>query len=136
VESIEYLVPDWVRVRRESFGLLFYDTRSTRLTFVRSGEALEPPPFVGGDRRLRVMAAGGQPAVARLLSDLVAKGLLVVREAGSAGPREADSAGPREAGSAGRQEAGSAVPGGASRPRPGSRGRFLPRLPSDAGQAQ
>jgi len=47
------VVPDWVRVRKEDFGLLFYDTRSTRLTFVRSGDALEPPPFVGGDRRLR-----------------------------------------------------------------------------------
>mgnify|MGYP000592662781 CR=1 FL=1 len=100
MESIEYLVPDWVRVRRESFGLLFYDTRSTRLTFVRSGDALEPPAFVGGDRRLRlVMAEGGagatpgpatvavsratadRTALARLLSDLVAKGLLVARKA-------------------------------------------------------
>lgn len=100
MESIEYLVPDWVRVRRESFGLLFYDTRSTRLTFVRSGEALEPPAFVGGDRRLRAVMAEPRPratkgaatagmlaavadpaALARLLSDLVAKGLLIVREA-------------------------------------------------------
>ncbi len=35
-----YLVPEWVRVRSEDFGLLFYDTRSTRLTFVRSGDRL------------------------------------------------------------------------------------------------
>lgn len=100
MESIEYLVPDWVRVRRESFGLLFYDTRSTRLTFVRSGDALEPPAFVGGDRRLRVVMAEQGPtatqgvatvaawgavadraALTRLLSDLVTKGLLVAREA-------------------------------------------------------
>jgi putative mycofactocin binding protein MftB len=74
----DYLVPDWVRVRRESFGLLFYDTRSTRLTFVRSGDGLEPPPFTGSPRRLTLAAPGGMtPALARLLTDLVAKGLIV-----------------------------------------------------------
>jgi putative mycofactocin binding protein MftB len=51
-----YLVPDWVRVRQEDFGLLFYDTRSTRLTFVRSGGSLVPPPFVGLHRVLGVRA--------------------------------------------------------------------------------
>lgn len=84
-----YLVPEWVRVRREDFGLLFYDTRSTRLTFIRSGDSLEPPPFVGARRVLRVRqpGAGGrtsparQRALMRLLDDLVAKGLLVAAEA-------------------------------------------------------
>jgi putative mycofactocin binding protein MftB len=88
-----YLIPDWVRVRRESFGLLFYDTRSTKLTFVRSGESLEPPAFVGGSRVLRVVSgagpaggvgaegAAGAPggAVERLLDTLVAKGLVVAQ---------------------------------------------------------
>jgi putative mycofactocin binding protein MftB len=75
----DYLVPDWVRVRRESFGLLFYDTRSTRLTFVRSGESLEPPPFTGFRRRLAITApCGVSPALSCLLRDLVAKGLVVV----------------------------------------------------------
>jgi putative mycofactocin binding protein MftB len=78
VESTEYLVPDWVRVRREGFGLLFYDARSTRLTFVRSGDSLDPPPFTGPGRRISVRGAVAvQPAIARLLEDLVAKGLLV-----------------------------------------------------------
>lgn len=78
MESIEYLVPDWVRVRRESFGLLFYDTRSTRLTFVRSGDSLEPPAFTGARRRLRVCGeAAERPAIKRALDDLCAKGLLV-----------------------------------------------------------
>jgi putative mycofactocin binding protein MftB len=73
-----YLVPDWVRVRRESFGLLFYDTRSTRLTYVRSGESLEPPPFTGPRRALTVAAAGGiSRALQHVLQDLVAKGLIV-----------------------------------------------------------
>jgi putative mycofactocin binding protein MftB len=72
-------VPAWVRVRREDFGLLFYDTRSTRLTYVRSGESLTPPPFVGARRTLSVEAgeARRSAALRRLLDDLVAKGLIV-----------------------------------------------------------
>ncbi len=68
--------------RRESFGLLFYDTRSTKLTFVRSGDSLEAPPFMGPRRALEIgPAAGGRsPALARLLQDLVAKGLIVAAE--------------------------------------------------------
>jgi putative mycofactocin binding protein MftB len=89
-----YLVPDWVRVRQEDFGLLFYDTRSTRLTFVRSGDSLVPPPFVGLHRVLGVRARGeadsaarGAPrnpadsALDRVLDDLVAKGLLITSQA-------------------------------------------------------
>lgn len=77
---VRYLVPDWVRVRRESFGLLFYDTRSTKLTFVRSGDGLRPPPFNGARRALALGPAGEhrREALARLLENLTAKGLLVV----------------------------------------------------------
>ena len=75
-----YAVPGWVRVRAESFGLLFYDTRSTRLTYVRSGDSLVAPPFAGGRRALAFApgASARRPAVSRLLDDLAAKGLLVV----------------------------------------------------------
>jgi putative mycofactocin binding protein MftB len=77
--EVEYLVPDWVRVRRESFGLLFYDTRSTKLTFVRSGDSIEPPPFTGPRRGLAVRDPDGlTPALSRVLRDLLEKGLLVV----------------------------------------------------------
>lgn len=77
---MEYQLPDWVRVRRESFGLLFYDTRSTRLTFVRSGDDLDPPPFVGSRRTLAITTRGGaSPGLSRLLQDLEAKGLVVCR---------------------------------------------------------
>jgi putative mycofactocin binding protein MftB len=81
--ATRYLIPDWVRVRRESFGLLFYDTRSTKLTFVRSGDALAPPPFAGPDRLLHVGALQGsrRAAVGRLLENLVDRGLIVATEA-------------------------------------------------------
>jgi hypothetical protein len=92
-----YLVPDHVRVRQEDFGLLFYDTRSTRLTFVRSGDRLVPPPFTGERRTLMVVANAapfavdpeaasahaGEPhrretdaALSRVLAELVERGLL------------------------------------------------------------
>ena len=83
ITADEYLVPDWVRVRREDFGLLFYDTHSTRLTFVRSGESLIPPPFTGPRRVVRVAAVEGRgrAALERLLQNLIAKGLIVAPEA-------------------------------------------------------
>jgi putative mycofactocin binding protein MftB len=76
--GVQYLVPDWVRVRRESFGLLFYDTRSTKLTFVRSGDSLDSPPFTGFRRSLAVTVPDVSPALSRLLQDLAEKGLIVV----------------------------------------------------------
>jgi putative mycofactocin binding protein MftB len=81
--TITYLVPDWVRVRREDFGLVFYDSRSTRLTFVRSGDALVPPPFTGQRRALRVSPSenGRNPAVLRVLESLADRGLIVATEA-------------------------------------------------------
>jgi len=75
-------VPDHVRVRTESFGLLFYDSRSTKLTFVRSEESLIPPPFIGARRLLRVRhpQVSQSPALSRLLQHLVDKGLIVAAE--------------------------------------------------------
>lgn len=92
--TAEYLVPDWVRVRREDFGLLFYETRSTRLTFVRSGESLTPPPFTGSRRMLRVaaVATDERRALERLLQTLAAKGLICVPEADNSSQNEAATA--------------------------------------------
>jgi putative mycofactocin binding protein MftB len=75
-------VPAWVRVRREDFGLLFYDTRSTRLTYVRSGDSLTSPPFVGERRVLRCDAdeVRRSPALRKVLDDLMGKGLIVAAE--------------------------------------------------------
>jgi putative mycofactocin binding protein MftB len=82
IDRPSVFVPEHVRVRQEDFGLLFYDTRSTRLTFVRSGDRLAAPPFTGGDRELRLTgAAPPDRALCRLLAALVAKGLLVAAPA-------------------------------------------------------
>ncbi len=78
----DYVAPPWVRVRREEFGLLFYDTRDTKLTFVRSGSSLAAPSFTGRERRLEVghMDERRERAVGRLLEKLEAKGLVVAIE--------------------------------------------------------
>jgi putative mycofactocin binding protein MftB len=78
----DYMVPPWVRVRREEFGLLFYDTRDTKLTFVRSGSSLAAPSFTGRERRLGVQCESERlaQALGRLLEKLEAKGLVVAIE--------------------------------------------------------
>jgi putative mycofactocin binding protein MftB len=77
------LVTPTARVRRERFGLLFYDTRSARLTYVASGDSLVPVkgPSAGAIA-LAVGDDGARPgqAVARLLGQLMAKGLIVAVE--------------------------------------------------------
>jgi putative mycofactocin binding protein MftB len=84
VGAVEFVVPEWVRVRREGFGLLFYDTRSTKLTFVRSGDVLAPVASPAGRPMLRLPTETGSelsPVLSRLLENLVRKGLLVVAKA-------------------------------------------------------
>jgi putative mycofactocin binding protein MftB len=78
----DYVVPSWVRVRQEEFGLLFYDTRDTKLTFVRSGSSLAAPSFTARERRLGIECESEtrERAVGRLLATLEAKGLVVAVE--------------------------------------------------------
>ena len=82
LRQVEFLVPDYVRVREEDFGLLFYDVRSTRLTFVRSGEDLTAPPLAGSRRVLGVRWSeeSRRPALSRVLQYLLSKGLVVAAE--------------------------------------------------------
>ncbi|MDW7710707.1 MAG: mycofactocin biosynthesis chaperone MftB [Deferrisomatales bacterium] len=71
------------RVRKEAFGLLFYDLRGPRLLFAETGDLLEPSDLQAG-----VTAEGGRGPVAgrgvppgaarlaRLLATLAEKGFL------------------------------------------------------------
>ena len=76
--ATRYVVPGTVRVRPEDFGLLFYDTRTTHLTFVRSGERLSVGPGAPGEERELLLARrdGPHDATARLLRTLREKGLI------------------------------------------------------------
>ena len=76
--AVRYVVPGSVRVRPEDFGLLFYDTRTTNLTFVRSGERLAIAPGAPGEERELLLAGADvrHAVTARLLQTLQEKGLI------------------------------------------------------------
>ncbi len=77
-----YHLSPWARARQEQFGLLFYDTRSTTMTFVRSGACLVAPPFEDRARPLRIVSGSRaeELRVTRVLEHLEAKGLVVATE--------------------------------------------------------
>jgi len=67
-------------VRREEFGLLFYDLKGPKLLFVESGDLLEVGDF--GPASASASALAGRSASARrriegLVRTLVAKGFLL-----------------------------------------------------------
>jgi putative mycofactocin binding protein MftB len=53
-EARRYHLSPGVRVRRENFGLLFYNSRDTRLTFVKSGDLLDITFISSRDRGLTI----------------------------------------------------------------------------------
>jgi putative mycofactocin binding protein MftB len=70
------LVPG-VAVRRERFGLLFYDRGSTNLTFVKSGDLLEIGSDSGGLLlTTRDRDGVGNTKARRVLERLIKKGLV------------------------------------------------------------
>jgi putative mycofactocin binding protein MftB len=77
-EQVLYAVAPGIRARKESFGLLFYNTENARLTFVRSRELLllagDPAHgcILGAQARCQAEAAQGR----RILDALRKKGLI------------------------------------------------------------
>jgi putative mycofactocin binding protein MftB len=67
------------RVRREGFGLLFYDSRGPRLLFAETG-GLIPEDYYGTVRARDEFPAGvsdrQKPAVQKLIAKLLEKGFL------------------------------------------------------------
>jgi putative mycofactocin binding protein MftB len=76
--NIRYAVSPSVRVRKESFGLLFYDTKNSRLIFVYSRNLLKILSPEHGEKVITVSPrSAAQAKMKKLLDDLVGKGLLV-----------------------------------------------------------
>lgn len=79
--KMEYALCDGVRVRREEFGLLFYNSADTKLTFVRSGDLLGViRESAGGSRGAKLVCNdpqnGDMARVERLIGTLLKKGLI------------------------------------------------------------
>ncbi len=76
----QYVLHPDCRVRREEFGLLFYDLKGPKLLFVASGDLLEPDAFRPGSACAAALAGGVRPEqrrIASLLRTLVVKGFLL-----------------------------------------------------------
>lgn len=76
----QYVLHPDCRVRREEFGLLFYDLKGPKLLFVASGDLLEPDAFRRGSACAIALAAGPDPErrrIERLLRTLVVKGFVL-----------------------------------------------------------
>ncbi len=76
----QYVLHPDCRVRREEFGLLFYDLKGPKLLFVASGDLLEPDAFAPRSASARALAASSGPARRRIegvLRTLVGKGFVL-----------------------------------------------------------
>jgi putative mycofactocin binding protein MftB len=66
-----------VRVRKEAFGLLFYNTEDSRLTFVKSGNILQIQALQNGRKRIAAcLEPKNQMRVRTLLDHLLKKRLI------------------------------------------------------------
>lgn len=76
-KSRGYMVSPHVRVRKEEFGLLFYNTQNAKLTFVKSEDLLKIQNL---PKRQKMIAAANEATNRRrskkILDELVNKGLI------------------------------------------------------------
>ena len=75
----QYVLHPDCRVRREDFGLLFYDLKGPKLLFVESGDLLEPDAFGPGTASATALAGRSHAErrrIERLLRTLVVKGFV------------------------------------------------------------
>jgi putative mycofactocin binding protein MftB len=72
-----YTVVPSVRVRKEAFGLLFYNTEDSRLTFVKSGDILQIQVLSNGAKKITGSPeTKHQTGVKKLFDHLLNKGLI------------------------------------------------------------
>jgi putative mycofactocin binding protein MftB len=79
-ERAEYALREGVRARRESFGLLFYNSADTRLTFVKSGNLLDVERTPEGVFGLRLSCNADhdmEDKIRRVIETLLRKGLII-----------------------------------------------------------
>jgi putative mycofactocin binding protein MftB len=72
-----YTISPSVRVRKEAFGLLFYNAEDSSLTFVKSADILQIHTFPNGAKRIAVsLESKTQARVRKLLNHLLKKRLI------------------------------------------------------------
>jgi putative mycofactocin binding protein MftB len=75
----KYFLSPGVRARREKFGLLFYNNRDAKLTFLKSGDLLDVVSDTQSSYRLTTDSKDGkgEGKIKRLLELLLKRGLIV-----------------------------------------------------------
>lgn len=76
---ISYGLAPGVSVRKESFGLLFYNAKDTNLTFVKSGDLIDPE-YLCEDRHESEFyrwGIGANEMTRKILAQIVDRGLVV-----------------------------------------------------------
>ena len=76
-ETAVYAISSHVRVRKEAFGLLFYNIEDSRLTFVRSRDILQIRVLPNGTERIEAGVEPSTHAGTRKLLDLLLKKRLI-----------------------------------------------------------
>ncbi|MCL6557235.1 MAG: mycofactocin biosynthesis chaperone MftB [Firmicutes bacterium] len=82
MEKFLYRLAPGVTVRKESFGLLFYNAKDTNLTFINSGDLIEPESFDQERELLEFTdrcASENSKKIDYVLKELVKRGLLLER---------------------------------------------------------
>ena len=75
-EYCQYGISPHIRVRKEAFGLLFYNTQNTKLTFVKSGDIFQIERLPRGRKIISVANGASQFKLKETLDSLVQKGLI------------------------------------------------------------
>jgi putative mycofactocin binding protein MftB len=76
-ETAIYTIPPSVRVRKEAFGLLFYHTDDSRLTFVKSKDMLQIQTLTDGTKHITTgLEPKNQANLKTLLDHLLKKRLI------------------------------------------------------------
>lgn len=76
-DDSRYTIPPHVRVRKEAFGLLFYNTENSSLTFVKSGDILRIQALPNGAKRIAASPESETQAGVRKILDHLSKKRLI-----------------------------------------------------------
>ena len=76
LERSEYVVSPHIRVRKETFGLLFYNTQNTKLTFVKSGDIFQIECLPQGKKIVSIAHGASIQGLKKTLDSLMNKGLI------------------------------------------------------------
>jgi putative mycofactocin binding protein MftB len=77
-----FVLSEGVRARPEAFGLLFYNSADTKMTFVKSGDILVVEKHAQFSRLVLNCKNGEEQAAKRVLEVLLKKGLIREARAG------------------------------------------------------